>query len=71
MTTDKLLSALHNLCKEQMWCFALQYSEAENMWYAEASGTGEREYWEVKRCISPNQALERLLEKLDSLSTFD
>ena len=61
---EEAIRALTEACRERAFSWALEYSEAENTFYAYAKGIGAGEYFEVKRVPDPKRALEQLLERL-------
>lgn len=63
MLTDALIM-VRELCARLGFSFTLTWSEAEGLWYADASGQGKLEYFEIKRASTSEIALERLAEKL-------
>lgn len=48
------------LAREHAATFTLEYSDAEDTWYARCSGIGKGEYWEVKRYSTAADACRAL-----------
>ena len=63
---DELLESVRAKCAAMGVKFYLEWSEAENLWYATADGQGKGEYWEAKKAPSAYAALSRLLEKIET-----
>lgn len=51
-------------CGAKALSLTLEWSEVDNLWYAEARGCGKGEWWEVKRAATPELALTYLIDKI-------
>lgn len=61
---ERQFSATRELCGYYGLRFSVEWSEAENLYYAEARGAGKGERFEVKRVGTPHTALKYLREAI-------